>query len=250
MEFFFETGIYLLIVALAAGAAGFVALKVLGIGRLLRQSGRSTRRNEMRGVDSEDEFDESDLSYAGAGEKTAAAVSREKNPTRTEADSGPVGTTPPPEKPPLPKEAEAVPLPDPGPAKERIASVPGSEKPEEAPHVPAVSETETIEPGGAQDVQQVEQAHSRDAGDGAEHEETGADGAPADGPEKSVMAPPDESDEAATAHGMLALFDAGDEDDSTVGELAGTVEDVDIQDLSDAASTVVAALGSKRDSHE
>jgi hypothetical protein len=201
MEFFVETGVYLLIVALAAGAAGFVALKVLGIGRMLKRSPARATRKEWLGTEQENEADEWDVPAFAKG-----AMAPQSGAAATPAE---------PAKAPLP--AAQPPAPEPEAAKQAMPQEPVVE-PVVTPTLP-------------------------DAAVESQPADVNAD-APADeGPAKTVAAPPDETPPGEDS--FLAMFAGGEDDDSSVGELAEKLDDIDMMQLLLQAREVASSMESR-----
>jgi hypothetical protein len=229
MEFFVETGVYLLIVALAAGAAGFVALKVLGIGRMLKRSPARATRKEWLGTEQENEADEWDVPAFAKG-----AMAPQSGAAATPAE---------PAKAPLP--AAQPPAPEPEAAKQAMPQEPVVEPvvtptPPEA-EVAATLPADTAEnpnPGPA-----AEESAAPDAAVESQPADVNAD-APADeGPAKTVAAPPDETPPGEDS--FLAMFAGGEDDDSSVGELAEKLDDIDMMQLLLQAREVASSMESR-----
>lgn len=244
MEFFFETGVFLLIVALAAAVAGFVALRVLGLGRLFRRSTSRPRSGGQRQSSGDDGLDGWDAPFTApdATHTTAAAPGNAVTPVTSKVPTREVSEPAAHDAPVTSAAPVALSTPATESQVERAAPPSAADSPGAAPSDGAVEPPATLasEEGNGEEQQDVPVAEQ-----GVHEAGEAQDEALSEGPEKTVSAPPDESSDAAVAHGVLAMFTGGEDDDSTVGELADKLEDVDMGELLAHVKDIAAELCSK-----
>jgi len=241
MEFFLDVGIYALIVALTAAGAGFVAFRLLTGGGLTARRGKHGRT--YRGVSESDDG-------ADVDEWAAASVRATQSPAPT-ANAQSAGKDAP---------VAVAPPPSPPHASDPVASGRKHET------------LTTPESGTSEALQSLETAMSQDADPSHEQgggvvDQTGAKEPPvatdagtenSEAPAtpkavqeagevvQSVLAPPDEVDhEGSDDDSFLSMFKGGDDEESTVGDLADRLEDVDASSLLSAAMETVATMKGK-----
>jgi len=253
MNFFLETGVYVLIVALAAAVTGFVAFKLFMSVRGSLKLGRS--------------------------HKSAAAVSKRANDEMDDLDQSATSSAPSPA--PVSQQAQSGPQVEATAAGPEVATASKAGRPVETPQPEVSMPTHTPE-GVARDGELGE--HDRRAktqddkshGDGSSEARPGdeptvgleapveetpasegetliADETPLaedttsdDGPIKSVAAPPEERD---GEDAFMAMFGTDESDESSAGDLAAELEDAEISALLQDARSLARVLKGEGDSH-
>ncbi len=225
MEFFLDVGIYALIVILAAAGAGFVVLRLLAGGGAAR---------------------------TGASSRSHGAASSGGDSSGGDDWDSPVRATQSP--PPSSGKKAAVVTP---------ASVSaGSQSPESGPTASGENNADSATVAALQSFEtalsQEDESGGGSRGEGA----VGATPAKSDVPPakqgesheaqaiQSVLAPPDETNEENPEDdGILAMFEANDAEESTVGDLANRLEDVDASFLLTTAMEIAASKKGKGGGH-
>jgi hypothetical protein len=241
MDFFFDVGIYALIVALTAAGAGFVAFRLFTGGGLAARSGM--RRRVYRGTSTSDDGED--------GEEWAAAPVR---PAQSPAPKAKAQSA----------VKDAAVAADPPASPSQAASPAASGAKQEGLIVPESDTSEALQSFQTALSQEVNPRH-QEGGDTAGHtreqalpiasgpgtENSEGPAVPKSEPEaeeaiQTVVAPPDEVDhEGSDDDSFLEMFKGGDDEESTVEGLASRLEDVDASSLLSAAMETVAALKGK-----
>ena len=234
MDFFLGTGIYVLIVAMAIGGAGFVVFRLLISGRGQRRSAASGR-GKKRGLVDEDDEELEDLDIP-----RAAAPTARRSPKETADVQKPTAEVKKPsaELPQSPDAAASSAAPD--------AGAPAGATTSESVDSGAAGETTNAVAGAGADVQAASTDAAAETGQSKADEraeEVGGAGTaagPGDAAEDSsvepgtvqqVAATPEGADDSDVADSVMAMFKASDYEDSSATGLATIVNEVAASDL-------------------
>lgn len=231
MDFFLETGVYVLIVALAAAVAGFVAFRlfmslrgVFKLGKLRRSAARSSKKMVDPGTDGSDQ----PAPKAGVSVNTAAtSIAPSGTQTAGVMAAGPDGA-----------EANSVAQPEalmPTHTPEGVArdGELGAHDSRAKNHGDAPTREEAVTSQSVEDSAADDEQHPDE--ESSEQEPSSEE----DEPLKTVVALPEERD---GEDAFMAMFGNDDNEESSVGDLASAVEETDLSALLDDAKSLVVVL--------